>query len=230
MKYKVDFEIELKRNPHKGIYIAVEGIDGAGKTVQAKALSNYFRKKGKKVIQTREPRKEGFIGELIRRVLTGEVKIPPKALQYLFTTDRVIHHEEVILPALREGKIVVSDRSLWSAIVYGILDRSKEYDYKTSDQLLIAQSIISMYHQFTVPDFTFYLNISLNEAMRRIEQKQKGEKKEIYEEREKVEEVRKGYEWLVKKFRGKIIKIDGQQSIEDVTKEMVGIITKAKKI
>ena len=228
MKYHIEFDLELRKNPYKGTYIALEGIDGSGKTTQADLLTKYFEGKGKEVVRTREPRKEGIIGDLIHEVLKGEKKIPNKALQYLFSTDRVIHHEEIILPALKEGKIIISDRSFWSAVVYGILDRSKDYDYDVANQLLIAQSILSMYHQFIVPDFTFYLHISLDEAMKRIKQKHETNTKEIYEEREKIEEVGKGYDWLLEKFKEEIIYIDGAKEIEDVTNQMIGVIGKKK--
>ncbi len=230
IKYNINFDIDLRRNTGSGLYIALEGIDGAGKTVQAEKLTNYFRGKGKEVVQTREPRKEGMIGDLVHQVLTNKIKIPDKALQYLFSTDRVIHHEEVILPALAEGKIVISDRCFWSAVVYGILDRSKEYDYESANQILVAQSILSMYHQFTVPDYTFYLHISLDEALKRIEQKHQGAAKEIYEVKEKVDEVRKGYDWLLGKFGRELTQVDGEKHIDEVTSEILKIVEKSGRI
>lgn len=226
MKYHIDFDIELRKNDQKGIYIALEGIDGSGKTTQVEELAEYFESKGKKVVRTREPRKEGIIGDLVSKILKGELRIPPKAFQYLFSTDRVIHLEEVVLPALKEGKVVISDRSFWSAVVYGILDKSKDYDYKEANQILIAQSILSFYHQFTAPDYTFYLHINLDEAMKRIAQKHEENAKEIYETREKVEAVRKGYDWMMKKFQTEITIIDGEKSITEVTKEMIDFFEK----
>ena len=62
MKYHVEFDIAFKRNSYKGLYIALEGIDGSGKSSQVKRLGSYFTKKGSKVVATREPRKkEGLI-------------------------------------------------------------------------------------------------------------------------------------------------------------------------
>lgn len=222
MKHKVNFEIELKKNLYKGKYIAIEGIDGSGKTTQAKILADYFKKKGKKVILTREPRKKGIIGDLVQKVLLGKTEMHPKAFQYLFTAERVMHYEDTIIPALKEGKIVISDRCFWSAIVYGILDRmDKKYEYRDADQILIAQSILSMYHQFIVPDHTFYLKISLNTSLRRIEEKHKKDKKEIYENKEKLTQILKGYDWLSEKFKDKITIINGEEKVSKVTEEIL---------
>lgn len=230
MKYHIDFEIDLRRNEGKGLYIALEGIDGSGKTTQAEKLADYFRSKGREVVQTREPRKEGVVGDLVHQILKGEVKVPPKAFQYIFSADRVIHHEELILPTLEAGKIIISDRSFWSAVVYGILDKSEDYDYKEVNQLLIAQSILSMYHQFTVPDYTFYLDISVDSAMGRIEEKHKNAPKEIYEEKNKIVKVRKGYEWLLSEFGEEITSVDGEKHIDEVTKELADILEASGRI
>lgn len=220
-RYHIDFEIELLKNDQKGAYVALEGIDGSGKTTQVEELAKYYKSKGKEVVKTREPRKEGVIGDLVHQILKGEMKMSPKAFQYIFSADRVIHHEEIVLPALREGKIVISDRCFWSAVVYGILDKSKDYDYKEASQILVAQSILSFYHRFTVPDYTFYLHISTDEAMKRIARKHEDDAKEIYETRDKIEAVGKGYDWLIEKFQTEIIKINGEGSVQEVTKEIV---------
>ena len=220
MKYKVDFEIELKRNPYPGTYIALEGIDGSGKTTQAEKLAEYYRSQGKEVVTTREPRKEGLIGDLVQKVLLGTEKLPSVSLQYLFSADRSAHHEEVVLPALKEGKIVITDRCFWSAIVYGILDRTGgEYDKNDADLLLISQSILSAYHQFTVPDYSIYLQISLKTAMGRITTKE--DEKEIYEDEGKLEKLITGYEFVQKKFPEEITIVDGEGSVEEVTKKLI---------
>lgn len=220
MKHHVSLDIQLRRNPYKGLYLAMEGIDGSGKTTQVEKLVSYFRKKGRSVIKVREPRKEGLIGDIAQKVLTGKIKMSPIALQYLFSTDRVLHQEEVIIPALKSGKTVVSDRCFWSAIVYGILDRAEgKYNFKNADFLLIAHSILSMYHRFIVPDKTFYLKIGIEEAMSRISQKR--DFKEIYEDKEKLKQLIVGYDWLAKKFSREITVVDGERAVEEVNGEMV---------
>ena len=225
MRYHVELDIDLKRNPYKGLYIALEGIDGSGKTTQVEQLAKYFEKQGKSVIATREPRKEGLIGDIVQKVLTGRVKMSSIALQYLFSTDRVLHHKELVIPALKSGKIVLSDRCFWSAVVYGILDRNNgKYDYKSADFLLMAHSILSMYHQFLVPDYTFYLKVDLATSVARISKKD--DKKEIYEDKDKLQKVIEGYDWLSKKFKNEITVTDGEGSVGEVTTEIVSVINK----
>lgn len=219
MKYHVEFDLDLRRNPFKGLYIALEGIDGSGKTTQASSLAEYFRSKGKSVVETREPRKEGLIGDIVQKVLTGKTRIPSVGLQYLFSTDRVLHHEDLIMPALRAGKVVISDRCFWSAIVYGILDRVGSYDAKIPNFLYISQSILSMYHQFIVPDFTFVLKVSLETAFARISKKD--DAMEIYEDKDKLKKVSKGYDWLVKEFPKEVTVVDGEGRVEEVTEEII---------
>jgi len=223
MKYHVGFDIDLKKNPYKGKYLTVEGIDGSGKTTQVEEIVKYFRSKGKNVIQAREPRKTGLIGDIIQKVLNREIKMSEFAFQYLFATDRVLSQEEVIIPALKRGDIVVSDRCFWSAVVYGILDRTGgEYDYKEADFLLIVYSILSMYHRFIVPDYTFYLKTSLDTALLRI--RKKDDTKEIYENREKLGKVIDGYNWLSTKFAKEIITINAEKSVNEVTNEIISKI------
>jgi len=225
MKHHIEFDINLRKNPYKGVYIALEGIDGSGKTTQVNRLVKYFEKKGKFVVQVREPRKEGLIGDIVSQVLTGKIKMSSIALQYLFSTDRVLNHEEVIIPALKSGKVVISDRCFWSAIVYGILDRVKgRYNFENADFLLIAHSILSMYHRFIVPDYTFYLKIFLATAVDRISGKD--DFKEIYDDREKLKQLIVGYDWLAKKFSNEITVVDGDRSVEEVE----GAIIKSLKL
>ncbi|MCL5970547.1 MAG: dTMP kinase [Patescibacteria group bacterium] len=224
MKYHIELDIDFRRNFYPGKYIVIEGIDGSGKTTQTNLLCKYLEKQKIKHICTAEPRKEkGVVGKLIHQILDAKTKIPPVAFQYLFSAERSIHHEELIIPSLKNGKWVVSDRSFWSAIPYGIMDKimndeKKDYDFSEGKVILAAQSILSMYHQFLVPDITFYLDISVSTAMKRISGKQQ---KEIYEKKEKLDKIVKGYRWLAKEFPKEITIINGEGSVDKVHKEII---------
>ena len=225
MKYHIEFDIDFKRNTTEGLYIALEGIDGSGKTTQIEKLYEYFTSQGREVVKTREPRKDdGLIGELIQKILLGKTKIPPVAFQYLFSADREIHHEELILPALKAGKVVLSDRCFWSAIPYGIMDRGGNLDENTAQYMLVAQGILSLYHQFTIPDRTFYLNTPLDVAMQRITQDTND--KEIYEDKKILEKTIKGYDWLLQKFPKEFTVVDATQPVETVTEKIIASIKK----
>lgn len=225
MKYHVEFDIDFKRNPYKGIYIVVEGIDGSGKTTQVERLTKYFQEQGKDVVQTREPRKNvGIIGDLIQKILHGKTKIPSVAFQYLFSADREIHHTELILPSLKAGKVVISDRSFWSVVPYGLTDRDAELNAKTVAYFLASQSILSMYHQFTLPDYTFYLDLSLNDALKRLRKVEK--EREIYESKKVLTRIIDGYAFLVKKFPKEFTIIDASQPVEEVTNDILKKLAK----
>lgn len=225
MKYQLNFAIDFKRNTSAGTYIVVEGIDGSGKTTQVKALTAFYESQGKEVISVREPRKnEGLIGELIQKILHGKTNVPPVAFQYLFSADRAMHHAEVILPALESGKTVISDRCFWSSVPYGIMDRDGDVTDEIGNWLLVAQSILSFYHQFTIPDYTFYLDVPLEVALQRLNQS--SDVHEIYEDKKQLQKTIQGYDWLLKNFPKEFIVIDATESVEEVTEEILSVISK----
>lgn len=224
MKIHVSYDINLRLNPYKGLYIAVEGIDGCGKTTQIEALKNYFKSKKKNVVVTSEPRKEGgIVGELIHKVLKGKIKIPSSSLQYLYTADRIINHVLIVEPALKVGKVVLSHRCLWSNLPYGMLDKGI-VDYSSNDARVIdvAHGLLSLYHQFIVPNITFYLRVSINTALKRLSKMKKV--KEIYEKGEFLQKIAQGYEWEIKRFPKEFVVIDGERAEREVTDKIISKI------
>jgi dTMP kinase len=226
MKYHVEFDIDFKRNPHKGLYIALEGIDGSGKTYQTDTIANYFRKKGREVMIAREPRKEeGAFHETISQILLGKVKVTPLAMQYLFTADRIQNQEDVIIPALKEGKIVIADRSFWSILPYALSDLKMDFADDAAKFMLVGQGILSQYQQTIVPNKVLFLNISVDTAMQRLAGR--SEAKEIYEKRSKIEKHYKGYHWLIDHFSDEFTILDGEGTEKEVTKLIVKEIQKS---
>lgn len=227
MKYHIDLDIDFRRNPYKGLYIALEGIDGCGKTEQTEALESYFTSLNKKVVITHEPRKSNTIfSNLVHKILLGEVKLSPIALQYLFSADRVQNHLETVVPALKSGKIVISHRSFWSIVPYAVSDLEPKLYDNTAKFLLVANSVLSMYHQFILPDYTFYLDISVEEAMKRLK-KRKNKQKEFYEKKGKLKKHIIGYQWELDTFPKEFTIIDGNQSVDTVTQSIIKHITKS---
>ena len=220
MKYHVSFDIDFRRNPYKGLYIAFEGIDGSGKTTQAKILKKYLEEKNKNVVLTKEPTQEPPIGSIVHDFLKGKIKLPAVSIQYLFAADREIQQKELIEPTLQKGDVVISDRCFWSSVAYGILDKKKDFSkLGNAEILLVSESILSMYHQFIVPDVTFYIRVSADVAISRISKMKK--KQEYYETAEKLKNIKAGYDWLAKKFPKEIVIIDGEQSVEKVSAQIL---------
>lgn len=217
MKYKVEFEIEFKHNPYPGKFIVFEGMDASGKTTHSCDLVEKLKNEGHKVIYTKEPT-DGEIGKLIREVLTYQIKVPPISLQYLFSADRGVHQEQ-IKDWLKAGYIVVSDRYFWSSVAYGIADLNGSPDF-----YLTAFSILSFYHQFISPDYTFFLDVEVDEAVRRIEESKK--RREIYEAREKLVKIDNSYEKLIDRFKEEFTVIDANKSIDEVSEELFDRVKK----
>lgn len=227
MTYNVNFDIDLKKNSYKGLYIALEGIDGSGKTTQVEKIAEYFKGQGRDVVKTHEPRRDTVVGKLVHEILQSEINVPAVSLQYLFAADRAIHQEEIVVPALNAGKVVISDRSFWSSIPYGLLDKFESGRDENADQLLVSLSILSMYHGFITPDFTFYLHALTKTAADRLSHLDKAPS--IYEKSEKLEKLYTGYEFLLEKFPKSLIKINGEQDTEKVTEEILEIVNKLPK-
>lgn len=237
MKLNVSFDLPLKRNHYKGLYIAIEGIDGSGKSTQLHALKAYFEKKGAAVELTSEPKSELITGALIRKILSAEIKIPSNAWQYLYSADRVINHEKFIEPALKNGTTVISHRSFWSVLPYGIMDRfgyltasrtGNIFDDSVANTLLVSQGILSHYHQFIAPDITIYLQLSVDEAVKRLAGMRK--QKDVYEKKEKLQKIAKGYDWLIKKFPEEFIVIDSDRPVSKVTSDIIARINNFSKV
>lgn len=223
MKYHLEFDVELQKNTYGGLYIAFEGIDGSGKTSQIEKLKQYFESNNKSVVTTREPRKDvGLIAEINLKILEGKLDVPRSAYQYLFTADRIMHMEELVIPALKQGKIVISDRCFWSAIPYGANDAKNIFNEKIAESLLIAQGVLAHHYKVICPDTTLFMDIDVKSALSRMGAMSKT--KEVYEEKETLLQVLKGYKWLQDKFPEQFSIINADQPIEDVTKSMVQLI------
>lgn len=196
----------------KGLFIVFDGLDGSGTTTQAKLLAEYLKKKGYKVELTTEP-SNNIIGGLIRGVLTGEWKLGQVGLQLLFSADRAHHLEKVILPAIRDGKVIISTRYFFSTIAFGSLDLDPKWLYEINKN-------------FRPPDLTFYLRVSPKECLRRIAKARI--RKEFFEKEKKLAKVQKEYNLMGKSFPNFYV-IDGERSVEDIFEDIKKIISRKLK-
>jgi dTMP kinase len=130
--------------------ITFEGVDGSGKSTQVELLGKWFSEQNIPHICTREPGGTK-LGKEIREMLLSrdDLGISPRAEELLFQADRAQHFHEVVIPALGEGKIVVSDRCYDSTLVYQADIASFKDIYQ--------QSLFAM--QGRTPDLTFLLDL-----------------------------------------------------------------------
>lgn len=228
MKYHVEFDLDFKRNPYDGLYIVLEGINASGKTTQVECLRKYFERKGREVVITSEPNDSLPAGKLVREIITKKKKFPSTALQFLYTADRVVNHETIIVPALQAGKVVISSRNFWSALVYGVIDAGgTKYTRTDADLILVTQGVLSMYHRFILPDNTFYLDVSVETVLKRMNAM--GHERDIYEKKERITPLVDGYRWVVRQFPQEFVSIDGEKTLHEVTDAIIGSLSVQKK-
>jgi dTMP kinase len=100
------------------MFITIEGIDGSGKSTQARMLASWFRERGIEVLLTREPGDTALGEELRGLLLEGTAPVDAKAELFLYAADRAQHVEEVIRPSLDRGRTVVCERYADSTAAY----------------------------------------------------------------------------------------------------------------
>jgi len=194
-------------NQLPGALITLEGIDGSGKTLLLTRLKTYLTEQGYRVITTKEPGGTP-IGKMLKRVLLEEEKACDPRVEYLlFAADRAEHFARLVIPALEQGAIVISDRMADSALAYQGYGRG------------LDTSLITMVNEWAmrsiVPDATLYLKISPElSAQRRA---QRSDSTDTLE-REKLpfwQAVSDGYD-AIAQTRESFITIDASRSKEDV--------------
>lgn len=201
-----------------GLFITMEGTDGAGKTTQINMLRDYLLNKGYKVVCTREPGGTP-ISEKIREIIldknNGEMCDITEAL--LYAAARAQHVKEVILPTLNEGGVVISDRFLDSNLVYQGFARS------------MGERLIKNINRYAVgelePDITFFLKLRPEDGIARKKQQAELDRMEA-ESFNFHQRVYDGYVHLSRRNRGRIKTIDAMMSVEDIHKAIVGGIEK----
>ncbi len=141
------------------IMIAIEGLDGSGKTTQARLLAAHLQGRGKSVVLVEEPGTTAT-GEAIREILLdGEKEIGPLCELFLYEASRAQLVREVVRPALAAGKIVVADRFSLSSLAY--------QGYGRGLPLELVETLNGIATDNLVPDLTLLLDIPPEEGLRR---------------------------------------------------------------
>lgn len=194
----------------RGFFIVIEGLDGSGKSLQSRLLAEYLKNKNLDVILTFEPTNEK-IGRLLTNHYLKEVDLPI-ADALLFAADREEHLKTLILPALDEGKIVISDRYWHSSFAY------------QNTQGLDLNWLKELNKFFIKPDLTIFIDVSPEECVKRIEKdiKRKIEDRKKFEKLEFLTKLRNNYLKLPNILKDeKIVIVDGNRQIEKIHRDIV---------
>jgi len=198
-----------------GDLIVLEGIDGSGKTTQAKLLFESEIFKGKNVLLTKEPT-SWIIGSFLRKGLASKEVVDPRTMQLLFTADRSHHMENEVLPALRRGDYVISDRFAFSTIAYGAafgVDRKWLESANKPFLDMVSACIL--------------IDIEPEVALKRIADSRKTST--YFEKIDTLKRIRKEYLAAVKSYPNFLV-VDASKSIEDVTSEIVPFVKKVLRL
>jgi dTMP kinase len=192
------------------MFVTFEGVDGSGKSTQARLLAERLRSEGREVVFTREPGGTEA-GERIREILLHGEGLAPWAEASLFAAARAQLVDEVIRPALARGADVVCDRYLDSSLAYQGLARGLGVERVLELNLLVTSGLL--------PDKTFLLVLPPAEATAR----RGGEPDRI--EREGAaftEEVDRSYREIARVFAQRVVVVDGALNPEDIAEIVRG--------
>ncbi len=190
----------------EGVFICIEGLDGSGKTTQAKLLAKKLQK-SYNAIYTAEP-SHGNIGTFIREsCLFRNQRLPSAVEALLFAADRLEHAENEVLPALRQGKTVISDRYVFSSLAYqGATGLSLDWIEKINERA-------------PRPDLAIFIDVDPQTVMQRL--KPKKSVMETIETQRKVQGI-----YLKFAEKGELTRIDGNKSKNRVAEELYSVVMK----
>ncbi len=194
-----------------GRFVVLEGIDGAGTTTQAAALTAALKERGYRVLTTCEP-SDGPIGSLIRQALVGRLGLPGRrgplsagTLALLFAADRVDHLEAEVLPALRRGEVVICDRYLLSSLAYQGASLPMGWVEQAN-----ARAV--------APDLTLFVEVAVKTASKR--RSLRGGEPELFDADVKQRRIARQYLAAIRRRARKerIVRVDGSKPVEEVTR------------
>jgi dTMP kinase len=194
----------------KGFFVCVEGLDASGKTTQAKLLTANLRRKGFDAVYTTEP-SGGQVGRLIRSfVLNREERVPIALEALLFAADRVDHVEGEVKPLLKEGKVVVCDRYVYSSLAY-------------QGAAGLDVGWIEYVNRFALtPDQAILIDVPTDIVLERLKRK-----KTVMENKLNLDKVRQVYLKLAEDCR--LTLLDGNRRRDEVAEEVSQTVSRSLK-
>ncbi len=197
----------------KGYFITFEGADGCGKTTQSKLVQKYLEDRGYNTVWTREPGSIG-LGQKIRELLLHyDGDVAPRCEAFLFLADRSQNIENLVKPAIQQGKIVICDRHTDSTIAY--------QGYGRGENIEQLEYLNNLATGGMKPDLTFVFDVSTDIAMTRV-----GKEKDRMESAgiEFHKKVRNGYLEIAKQETDRVKVINANNSIEQVFEDTKRIL------
>lgn len=198
--------------PESGVFVSFEGIDGSGKSTQARLLAETLRAQGQKVVLTREP--GGATGaEAIRRLLVeGDPdRWSPETEILLFNAARRDHLEKTILPALARGEIVITDRFADSTRVYQGAARAA------------LRPLVDRLHDLVIglePDLTFVIDLDARTALARGLARRSGEDRFEEMGQEFQQRLRTGFQALAGEYPTRVQLVDGSRAPDQISADL----------
>jgi len=199
-------------------FITFEGIDGCGKSTQARLLLEYMNKSGVESILVREPGGTN-ISESIREILlhSSSGQMGDRTESLLMTASRAQLTQDVIIPNMDQGKFVIADRYSDSTLAYQGGGRNLDVEW------LIE---LNNYATFTLlPDITFFVDIRPEEALRRLDSNKDRIEGEGIEFQARV---RKTYHELAERFNDRYVILDGYGKIDDIHQKVLNEMIRRK--
>ncbi|WP_457679990.1 dTMP kinase [Thermovibrio sp.] len=194
------------------MFITFEGIEGCGKSTQAKLLYEHLLDRGREAILTREPGGTPSAEELREFILRErEEEFPPFSELCLYIAARGFHVKNLIEPALKGGSFVVCDRFSDSTLAYQGYGRGLEVN--------LIREMDERARGGVKPDITFLLDLPVEEAFKRIREKRKDRIEN--ESLEFHERVRRGFLEIAKEERERVVVIDGRKTVEEIFSEVL---------
>ncbi len=191
-----------------GLFIAIEGIDGAGKTTVANLLSEKLKGiLSTEIVLTSEPTK-GKIGTLLREYLKKE-ETPKEVDALLFAADRVEHYHSEILPNLNRGNVVITDRYVYSSYAY------------QSTQGLPLQWLKEINKFVPIPDLVFLLEIPVSMAIERLKNEDR-KREEKFEKEIILNKVKNVYDQF--SDVSNVFPIDATRSPKEILNDILDIV------
>lgn len=202
----------------KGVFISIEGPEGAGKTSVMAVVSERLKAEGQKVLMTREP--GGIkISEAIREVILNNeyIEMDGKTEALLYAAARRQHLVEKVIPALEEGYIVLCDRFIDSSLAYQGYARGLGIE----QVLKINEFAI----EGTMPDLTIFFDISPEEGMARVLNNEGREQNRLDNEQLSFHrKVYEGYERIIQQYENRIVCTDASLQKAEVIENVYEII------